>query len=317
MPHYNLIDAQQAMGFMVNQASYIETEIYRVQYPEIQYPFLIPVDESAPEWVKSITFFSMDHVGQAEWFHHAATDMRLADITRNRFEVGVEMAGIGYRYTLEEIGQSVMLGMNLPTERAAAAVRAYEEFVERVAIAGDTDKGWTGLINDTNVAASTVPVGAGGGATTAWATKTGDEIVKDVNALLTGIYTQSNSVEMANTLLLPIDQFNLIATKRLSDTTEQSVLDWLNKYNVYTAQTGAALTIRAVRQLDNAAGGGTQDRMVAYKRDPSVLKMHIPMRHRFLPVWQTGPITFDVPGIFRLGGVEIRRPVSVRYADGI
>jgi hypothetical protein len=56
---------------------------------------------------------------------------------------------------------------------------------------------------------------------------------------------------------------------------------------------------------------------VAYKRDPRVLKLHLPMRHRFLPVWQTGPITFDVPGIFRTGGTEIRRPGAVRYFDGI
>jgi hypothetical protein len=48
-----------------------------------------------------------------------------------------------------------------------------------------------------------------------------------------------------------------------------------------------------------------------------VLKMHIPMPHRFLPVWQTGPMRFDVPGIFRLGGLEIRRPKAVRYVDGI
>jgi hypothetical protein len=41
------------------------------------------------------------------------------------------------------------------------------------------------------------------------------------------------------------------------------------------------------------------------------------MTHRFLPVWQTGPLVFDVPGIFRFAGVEIRRPKSVRYVDGI
>jgi hypothetical protein len=48
-----------------------------------------------------------------------------------------------------------------------------------------------------------------------------------------------------------------------------------------------------------------------------VLKMHIPMPHRFLPVWQTGPMFYEVPGIFRLGGLEIRRPKAVRYVDGI
>ena len=57
--------------------------------------------------------------------------------------------------------------------------------------------------------------------------------------------------------------------------------------------------------------------MVAYRRDPQVLKMWIPMRHRFLDVWQRGPMVFDVPGIFRIGGLEIRLPAAMRYLDGI
>ena len=57
--------------------------------------------------------------------------------------------------------------------------------------------------------------------------------------------------------------------------------------------------------------------MIAYRRDPRVLKLHIPMVHRFLPVWQTGPITFAIPGIFRTGAVEIRRPGAMVYVDGI
>jgi hypothetical protein len=56
--------------------------------------------------------------------------------------------------------------------------------------------------------------------------------------------------------------------------------------------------------------------MVLYRRDPSVLSFYLPMPHRFMPVWQNGPLNFLVPGIFRVGGVEIRRPYSVRYQDG-
>jgi hypothetical protein len=97
---------------------------------------------------------------------------------------------------------------------------------------------------------------------------------------------------------------------------DMTVLDWLQKYNVYTAQTNQPLTVRAVRGLETAGAGGV-GRMVVYRRDPQVLKFHIPMPHRFLPVWQTGPMVFDVPGIFRTGGVEIRRPGAVRYVDGI
>lgn len=304
---------QQALGFLVNQVSKIEATVYRTQYPEIQYPILVPVDNTGPDWVKSITFFSMDWVGQADWFHHAATDMRLADLSRQKFEQGVEMAGIGYRYTLEEIGQAMMMGMPLTTERASAAVRAYEEFVERIAISGDTVKSFSGVINNPGVTRVDVPAGAGG---TTWALKTSDEIIKDINAALSGIYVGSNTVEIADTILLPIDQFNLLATKRLSDSIGMTLMDWVKQYNVYTAATGAPLTIRAIRALDTAGTAGA-DRMVTYKRDPSVLKIHIPMPHRFMPIWQTGPLTFDIPGIFRLGGVEIRRPGAIRYSDGI
>ena len=74
--------------------------------------------------------------------------------------------------------------------------------------------------------------------------------------------------------------------------------------------------IRAMRGLE-AAGASADARMVAYRRDPSVLKLHIPMPHRFLPVYQDGPLNYVVAGVFRLGGLDIRRPAEVRYVDGI
>ena len=80
--------------------------------------------------------------------------------------------------------------------------------------------------------------------------------------------------------------------------------------------TGMPLTIRAVRGLETAGAAGV-NRMVAYRRNPQVLKLHVPMPHRFLPVYQDGPLNFVVPGVFRLGGLDIRRPKEVRYGDGI
>jgi hypothetical protein len=310
----NLMDAQQALGFVIEQTTYIETEVYKIAYPDIQYPLLMPVDESAPEWAKSVTYFSMDKVGAADWFHHQATDMRLADVARTKYEQGIEMAGIGYRYTLEEIGQAQLLGMPLTSERAEAAKRAYDEFVDGVAMVGDSRKGWTGLVNDLNVTRIDA-ANDGTGTTRTWSTKTPDQILRDVNDVLSAIYSASNTVEMADTLLLPITAFTLLTTKRIDNTTA-TVWDYLMRSNVYTAQTGQPLTVRGVRAL-NGAGTGGVGRMVAYRRDPRVVKMHIPMRHKFLPVWQTGPLVFDIPGIFRLGGVEIRRPGAVRYVDGI
>jgi hypothetical protein len=314
MPRLYIPDAQAALGFLIEQASHIEAEVYKIAYPDIQYPQLIPVDTSAPEWAKSVTFYSMDKAGRAEWFHGAADDLRLADVSRAKHEQTVEMAGIGYQYTLEELGQAMMIpGMNLTADKAEAARRAYEEFVDNVALNGDTNKNITGLANNGDVTAAMANVVSN---KTDWDSKTGDQIIQDVNDALTGVYSESLQVEMADTVLLPVASLTKIATMARSATTDTSVLEWLSKYNVYTATTGQPLTVRAMRGLE-AAGDGDGGRMIVYRKDPRVLKMHIPMPHRFLPVFQTGPVTFQVPGIFRLAGVDIRRPGAVRYIDGI
>ena len=310
---------QQALAFLIRQSTHIEAQVAEIRYPDIQYPSLIPVDTSANEWAKSITYFSVDKVGAAQWFHHQATSMPLADITREKFEQTVEMAAIGYRYTLEELGFAMQIpGTNLAADRANAARRAYEEFVDGIALNGDSTKGLEGLTN--NSAVSIVNVtddGAQNGQTDspAFADKTADQILRDINDNLAGLYTDSKTVEMADTVLLPPSEVALLATKRVPDT-QMTVMEFITKANVYTAMTGQQLTIRAVRGLETAGEGGT-GRMILYRRDPQVLKMHIPMTHRFLPVWQTGPMIYDVPGIFRLGGLEIRRPGAVRYVDRI
>lgn len=306
---------QQALNFLVSQTSYIEPQVVRIKYPELNYSQFVPIDSSANEWAKSITFFSIDMIGQADWFNHLAKDIPFADVQRARHEQGIEMAAVGYRYTLEELGQAMMLpGTNLSTERAAAARRAYEEFVHSVALYGDSRKNWKGLVNHTlptvvNIATTwAAQVAAGTDAAKA-------AILQNVNALLTNIWQASSTVELADTLLLPLNAMTLLSMTQLTGTT-MNLLEWIKKNNLYTSETGAELVIRGVRGLDTAGASGN-GRAIAYRRDPEVVKMHVPMTHRFLPVWQTGPITFDVPGIFRLGGLEIRRPGAFRYADGV
>lgn len=311
----NLGDSQQALSFLISQTTHIESEVYRIQYPDIMYPQLVPVDSSANEWAKSVTYFSLDRVGQANWFDGMANDIPVADINRAKYEQTIEMAAIGYRYTLEELGYAQMVpGTNLGTERAEAARRAYEEFMDRIARVGDTRKGITGLFNNANVTREDA-IADGTGSSRLWTAKTADQIIRDVNNALLGVYENSLTVEMADTVLLPISAMKTLAEKRL-DNTAVTALEYLSKNNLYTHTTGAPLTIRGVLDLENA-GTGSVGRMVTYRRDPRVVKFHVPMPHRFLPVWQTGPMTFDVPGIFRVGSVDIRRPGAFRYVDGI
>ena len=309
MPDF-FTDAQAAMGFVVSQTSHVEREVNETVYPDIQYPSLIPVDTSAHPWAQTVTYYSSDKYGAAEWINGNADGIPLAGTERAKHQTGVFMAGIGYGYGMEELNQAQMLGIPLQADDAKAARRGYEEFVDGVAMNGDTSKGFEGLIDNSSVTAASASTGDWEGGST-----TEDQILADVNGLLTGVASGTLYTSLADTLLLSPGRLNFIATTRLGDTT-MTILDFLKKNNVYTALTGQPLTIRAVRGLETAGTGNTQ-RMIAYRRSPDVLKLHIPMPHRFLPAFQKSALYIEVPGIFRLGGLDIRKPKEVRYGDGI
>jgi hypothetical protein len=113
---------------------------------------------------------------------------------------------------------------------------------------------------------------------------------------------------------MPTERLSTIATTRVTDT-NMTILEFIQKANVFTAQTGRPLTIRGKRGL-LTKGAGSTARMVAYRRAPEVLKLHIPMPHRFFPVQVEG-FQFTIPGMFRLGGLDWRLPKAGSYGDGI
>lgn len=308
MSQIKLLDAQAALGFVLSQTTHIEREVNQIVYGDIQYAELIPVDNSAPEWVKTVTYYSSDKFGKADWINGNADDIPRAGSERSKFETGVYTAGIGYGFGLEEISQAQMLGLPLQAEDAAAARRAYEEMVDNVALRGDTRKGFQGLIANSNVAAIVVPNGN-------WVAATPQQMIADINAVLMPTYSSTQYTSIADTLLLPFEKLQQLAQTVMTNTT-MTVLQFIMQANIYTQTTGRPLMIRGINGLLTAGSGGTA-RMVAYRRDPKVLKMHIPMPHRFLPAFQAGPLRWEIPGIFRLGGLDIRQPNLVKYGDGI
>ena len=102
-------DAQAALGFLLSQVTSIESEVYAIRYADIQYPKLVPVDTSGYPWAKTVTYFTYDHVGQADWMNGDASDMPFAELARTKFETTVESAKIGYRYSLEEVNQAMLI----------------------------------------------------------------------------------------------------------------------------------------------------------------------------------------------------------------
>ena len=295
---FQMLDAQAALGFVVSQSSHIEREVMAIPYPEIRYAEMVPVDTSANPFAASVTFFTQDAVGRAKLMNGKGDDVPLANIMRTKFEQGILDAGIGYEFSLTEIGQAQMMGMSLPNEGASAARMAYEQLVDEVTLNGAD--GIEGLYNTTGItsaaAAATFLVG------------TPAQVLAAINTALTAIMTDTNGIDMANTVVLPLAAYSALATRQLDVTSDVTIMEFIQRANVYTTRTGQRLTIIGDHRLTT--------KMVVYKRDPSVLKLHMPMPLRFLPP-QYVNLSVRVPGMFRFAPLSIRRPKAVRYVTGV
>lgn len=300
MKHFSMdVNDSANLSFVVAQNTHVEAKVLKREYPEITYMRDIPIDTSAHPYAKTITFFATDDVGTAKLINGHGDDIPLVNIDRTKHESTVHMGAIAYSFSLEEVGQAQMMGMNLDAAGAEAARFAYEKFVDAAAYTGAGMPNGTGLYNS----AAVTPVAATG----VFSGLTPDQVLTNLNTLIGGAYSSTLGVEMVNAVRLPLAVFSDIASRRMTDT-NMTVLQFVQTANVYTAHTGNPLDIRADHRLTTRA--------VAWKKDPDVLKLHIPMALRFLPV-QPRNLEYHVPGMFRLAGLDIRRPGGVRYMDGV
>lgn len=313
----------QTLSFVQGQAFQINRRVYEARYPDFDYGRLVYVNSEGPEWAPGILTYTSDMSGQAKWQSAYAKDVPLADVSQDMQARRHQLAAIGYQYNLEEVqGTMGFPGASLPDRRARAARMAYFQFMYDLTLVGDVEKGMGGLINYAGVPVTTAPADGTSGSTywvdaSGVGQKTPAQIVRDINIGLQGVNLQTRRIALADTIMLPQEALDYIAATPYSPTTMETILSFVQRTNLYTLQTGRPLTIRAVRELSTGAAGGTTGRMVAYRNDQNEVQLHLPMPHRFLPVYQDGPLSFTIPGIFRTGGVEIMSVEAFRYIDAI
>lgn len=307
---------QQALSFLQGQIETLEAEVYEIRYEDIIYSRLIDTDASANPYTNAISFMSMERTGEAKLITPRSTDIPNADVSMGKSTEPVFMAGIGYEFDFIELQQASMGLINLDTERANSAFRAYEEFMNKVALTGVPGvQGSTGLLNNVSVPRADAAATGTGSATT-FESKTLENILIDINAALNASYVTSGRRSIANTIALPPSTIAYLASKFFQDT-GKTFMQQLQEANVLKSTTGEDINFVPVTELETAGSGGTK-RMLTYRKERRAAVLHTPMPHMFLDVMQVpGTLIYKRPGIFRTAGVDIRDTSSFRYTDGI
>ena len=189
------LDAGESI-FFARELEHVLTRVHMIDYPELKARLFIPVNNEAGPGADSITYYQFDKVGMAKIISDYADDLPRADAFGQKFTSPVEMLGISFGFSIDEIQKSAQAGRSLPTMKADAARRAYEQAVDDIAAVGDTVTGLTGFINNANVTAASALNGD-------WDNVSADQIIEDMNASVTAIINATNSVETPNTIIMP------------------------------------------------------------------------------------------------------------------
>ena len=289
---------------------HILAKTYEKRFPEIKARRLFPVSSEAPNWIENITYYELEDVGGAQAGSTYSDTLPRADIIRSRNTIPVVPILTSYEYNINEIRKARALNLTLEQWKSNSAKRSCLRKENHYAFFGLPEQGMYGLLTHPKIARVTVAA-TGTGGSTEWSKKTPDQIISDINAMLDTIFSNSKLEVWPNTLLIAGDQWADIAVRRLGTTTDTTILEWI-------AEKLKVKGITDIEPVNELKGTGTNgaNQMVAYKRDPDFIQLHVTQDFEQFSAQVRG-FNFVVPCHMRSGGLMIRDTVSIAVGEGI
>jgi hypothetical protein len=146
------------------------------------------------------------------------------------------------KFTVLELESAAKTGRPVDQQKFEFLQLKHQMDIDEQVYVGDLGTGDTGLLNSSLITNNKV-VATGASGYTPWVSKQPDEILADVNELITSVWTASAWAVMPNRLLLPPVVFGYISTQKVSNAGNVSILKYLEENNI---------TVRANK------GGGLQ-----------------------------------------------------------
>lgn len=176
--------------------------------------------------------------------------------------------------------------------------------------------GTYGVINNPDVSATNAADNGSG--STHWRDKSPDQILTDVNDVILMTWERAGNDRSAipNHIIMPYEQYNYIATTRVSELAEKTILQFLLDNNVAKTN-GADLFIGGVTWCKGAGIGGT-DRMVVYRNEERFIAMdELAPLNRAMTSADTSNVCYDTAYMANLSEVQMFYEETITYIDGI
>lgn len=192
----------------------------------------------------------------------------------------------------------------------------YDKHLDQNVYIGMPTIGTPGILNNPDIVAIGASVGAGG--ETVFTSKTPNEILSDINQMLSDTWEQAeyDLSALPNHIIMPYAQYNYLATTRLSDLSDKTILDFILESNI-SSKNGGKLVIGATAYCKGIGVGGS-DRMACYVHHDRFMAMEelVPL-HKAMTQPNINSLSYDSFYTANISQVEFFYNQTVRYLDGI
>lgn len=233
-----------------------------------------------------------------------------------------ERWGVHTYSTLTRIGfidlhRAKLTGRNLEEQYSKGVRLNYDKHLDQNVYLGFEDKGTYGIINSPNCPTQLVVNGVSG--SSKWNSKTPDEILADINQAIIYVWNKAENdlSALPNHIIIPYEQYSHIATTKVSEHADKTILTFLEENNI-ASKYGGNLFIGATGYCKGAGTGGT-DRMAVYVHDKDYIKMEelVPLQsERTMP--NIEKLSYDTWFVANISQVEMfYEQETIGYFDGI
>lgn len=306
------------LAYYVNQLDNLDKKLYEPLFSvtwgrDIKLRTGITMANESTSFIRStIGAVGTQNATGKPWISPNTTTLPGVSINGERVTLPLRLLGQEVSYSSVELERSQLLGQPIDAQKFNALNTIYQMATDEMIYVGDTAVGAEGLVNSTLVTSGSVPNGTGG--SPLWINKTPDEILKDVNDMITAAWQASGFAVCPDKLLLPPAQFAYISSQKISTAGNVSILTFLEDNSISLRVNGRKLDIQPLKWLTGRGTGGA-DRMMAYTNDEE--RVRFPM----VPIRRETPyylgIKFNAPYIWAFGEVEFVYPETAVYRDGI
>ncbi len=310
---------QSGMAYLVSELEKKEPKL-REPLTSVTYHRDIPM-KSGGGWVDLVTAMNIDYgmtggSGNGGVVAGGANAQPVIQANLDKDTFKAHEFSVTMRIKIIDMMKENITGRSLDKMLKDGVRLAYDKHLDENTYIGMSRFGTHGLLNNPNVTATSVASGVAG--STNWKQKTADEILTDINTAITEVWENAgwDMRAIPNHIIVPFEQYNYIATTKVTELADKTILTFLLGNNICN-QNGGQLVIGATA-FCKGAGASSADRMAVYVHDENFLAEEelVPLSRLMT---QPNPDAKSYDSIYsaNVSEVEFFYNQTIGYYDGI